>query len=530
MLRRHDKPCAPFMSRSLLKSTGIVSLMTLVSRLLGFVRDVLQAALFGAGAGMDAFFVAFRIPNLFRRMFAEGAFSQAFVPVLGQTREQASEAEVKELVDVVAGTLGGFLLILTAIAVIGAPALMWLFAPGFADTPEKFALGVEMLRWTFPYLLLISLVAFAGGILNTYGRFAVPAFTPVWLNVCLIGAALWYSPSVLALAIAVFVAGVVQLLFQVPALIRIGMMPRPRWGWSDPRVRRIIRMMLPIMFGSSIAQISLMLDSIIASFLPADGSVSWLWYADRLMEFPLGIFSIAIATVILPGLSKHFALKSEAGFSSTIDWAIRMVLVVGLPAALGLFLLAGPLVSTLFQHQAFTATDVHMTAWALNAYAIGFLGFSMVKILVPGYYARQETRTPVRAGVIALSCSMLLSLSIVGVLLWQGFVAPHAGIALSTALGAWINAGILFIGLWRGGIYRPQPGWGRFARILLLGNAAMVAWLLWARGPLPQWTEASWDARALDLAVLIGVAILLYGVTAVLAGLRPRDLRAAAQG
>lgn len=527
MLRRClSLTCA--MSRSLLKSTGIVSLMTLVSRLLGFVRDVLQAALFGAGAGMDAFFVAFRIPNLFRRMFAEGAFSQAFVPVLGETREKGTDADVQDLVNVVAGTLGGFLLILTAVAVIGAPALMWLFAPGFADDAEKFALGVEMLRWTFPYLLLISLVAFAGGILNTYGRFAVPAFTPVWLNVCLIAAALWYHPSVLSLAIAVFVAGVVQLLFQLPALLSIGILPRPRWAWSDPRVKRIIKMMLPIMFGSSIAQISLMLDSIIASFLPQDGSVSWLWYADRLMEFPLGVFSIAIATVILPGLSAHFAKRSEEGFSATIDWAIRMVLVLGLPAALGLFLLAGPLVSTLFQHQAFTAEDVRMTAWALNAYAIGFLGFSLVKILVPAYYSRQETRTPVRAGVIALSCAMLLSLSLVGTLLYFGFLAPHAGIALATALGAWINAGILFSGLWRDGIYKPQPGWGRFSLILLIGNGAMAAWLLWARGSLVEWTSAHWQTRALDLSVLIAVAVLVYGAAVISAGLRPRDFKAAA--
>ena len=513
------------MSSSLIRSTSVVSAMTLISRLLGFVRDVLQAALFGAGAGMDAFFVAFRIPNLFRRMFAEGAFSQAFVPVLTETRQQASEAEVKALVDVVAGTLGGFLLMLTAVAVLGAPALMWLFAPGFADTPEKFALGVEMLRWTFPYLLLISLTAFAGGILNSYGRFAVPAFTPVWLNVCLIAAALMYAPSALSLAIAVFVAGIVQLLFQLPSLIALGLLPRPRWAWQDPRVKRIIKMMLPIMFGSSVAQISLMLDSIIASFLPANGSVSWLWYADRLMEFPLGVFSIAIATVVLPALSAQYALRSEQQFSQTIDWSLRTVLVLGLPAALGLLLLAGPLVSTLFQHGEFTARDVQMTGWALNAYALGFLGFSFVKILVPGFYARHETSTPVRAGITALCISMSLSLTLVGILLWQDFIAPHAGIALATALGAWINATLLLRGLWRDGVFRPQPGWRRYAAQLGAAAVTMSAWIIWQRGELQWWMAQHWAERAQQLLLIIGGAVLIYFAVLLLMGLRPRHFR-----
>ena len=389
------------MTSGLLRSTGVVGSMTLVSRVLGFVRDVLQAALFGAGAAMDAFFIAFRIPNLFRRLFAEGAFSQAFVPVLSETRRTQSAEEVRDLVGVVSGTLGGVLLVLTAACVIGAPLLIGLFAPGFSDTPEKFGQAVEMLRWTFPYLMFVSLVALAGGVLNAHGRFAAPAFTPVWLNVCLIAAALWYAPNVVSLAIAVFIAGVIQLLFLLPSLARIGMLARPRWGWSDPRVRRIMLLMLPIMFGSSVGQLSLLVDSIIASFLPRDGSVSWLWFADRLMEFPLGTFSIAIATVILPALSRQADAAGAEGFSRTIDWAIRMVLLIGVPAAIGLFVLSGPLVATLFFHGQFTAEDVRMTGWALQAYALGFLGFSLVKVLVPGYFARQDARTPVRCGAVS---------------------------------------------------------------------------------------------------------------------------------
>lgn len=516
------------MSGSLLKSASVVGGMTFLSRVLGFVRDVLTATLFGAGAAMDAFFVAFRIPNLFRRLFAEGAFSQAFVPVLSEAKAQRSPEEVRKLIDAVAGSLAAVLGLITAAAILGAPLLMGLFAPGFADDPAKFGLGVELLRWTFPYLLLISLTAFLAGILNTYGVFAAPAFNPVWLNVCLIAAAWFYAPSVEALAIGVFAGGVIQLAFLLPAVARLGLLPRPTWGFGDPQVRRIMLLMLPIMFGSSVSQISLLVDSIIASFLPGDGNVAWLWYADRLMEFPLGIFSVAIATVILPSLARQHARGASENYSAMIDWGLRLVLLIGIPAALGLFLLAGPLVSTLFQHAAFTVRDVHMTGWALMAYAFGFLGFSLVKVLVPGFYARQETRAPVRYGVISLIVAMISSVSLSFAAVRTGFVAPHAAIALSTALGAWINALLLLAGLRRRGIYRPAPGWGRFALQVGLANAAMAAVLAAFAGPLEQWTGAPAFDRLLHLSWLMAAAVAVYGAGLALTGVRPRHFRQSA--
>lgn len=501
--------------------------MTLLSRISGFARDVVQASLFGVGPGMDAFLVAFRIPNLFRRLFAEGAFTQSFVPVLSETRNAKGPEEVRALVNVVAGTLGGVLLLITVIAIAAAPLLMWVFAPGFADTPGKFAQGVAMLRWTFPYLLFISLTAFVAGVLNAHGKFAVPAFTPVWLNVCLIAAAVFYAPRIEALAVAVLIAGIVQLAFQLPAVAKLGLLPRPRWGWSDPRVRRIITLMLPIMFGSSVSQISILLNTVIASFLPRDGSVSWLWYADRLMEFPLGTFSIAIATVILPALSAQHTRKSADDFGTTLDWGLRAVLVVGLPATLGLFLLAGPLVSTLFQHAAFGPEDTRMTAWALAAESFGFLGFSFVKILVPGFYARQEARTPVRCGVIALTAGMALSVTVTTLLVRAGFAAPHAGIAFAISVSAWLNAGLLFWNLKRGGVLRHRPGWRAFAWRLLIANAAMAALLVLTRGGLADWMSASALHRGERLALLIGAAAAVYFGTLRLAGMRLSEFRQA---
>ncbi len=506
--------------------------MTLASRVLGLVREVLMAALFGAGAAMDAFFMAFRIPNLFRRLFAEGAFSQAFVPVFSEAKTTRTPEEAKRLVDVVAGTLGGVLLLITALGILAAPLIMYLFAPGFADNTEKFNQAVTLLRWMFPYLLFISLTAFAGGILNAYGKFAGPAFNPVWLNVCLIAAAWWWAPSVEALAIGVFAAGIVQLAFLLPSLARLGLLPSPRWGWGDPQVRRIIVLMLPIMFGSSISQLSLLLDSIIASFLPGDGNVAWLYYADRLMEFPLGVFSIAIATVILPSLARLHAAHigasgsgSSSGFSSTLDWALRVVFVVGLPATLGLFLLAGPLVSTLYQHGVITPRDVQMMSWALMAYALAFLGFSLVKVLVPGFYARQETRVPVRYGVISLLAAMACSLSFTGLALWSGFVAPHAAIALATAAGSWINAWLLWRRLHRDLVYRPAPGWSRFALQLLFANILMAGLILLLAGDGAAWTAAPANERILRLATVLAAAVAVYFGSLWVSGVRLKHFR-----
>jgi putative peptidoglycan lipid II flippase len=488
------------MSRSLLKSSGVVSVMTLLSRVLGFVRDIMFATAFGAGGGMDAFLIALKIPNFGRRMFAEGAFAQAFVPVFAETKATRSHDEVRELSAVVMGTLGGVLAVITLIGCLAAPALVWLFAPGFGADPGKHQLGAELLRWTFPYLMFISLTAMASGVLNTYGRFAVPAATPVLLNICLIASAFIDPDSVHVLAYAVFVAGILQFAFQLPSLARLKLLPWPRWGWGDGRVRRIISLMVPVMIGSSVAQISLLLDSALASFMQ-DGAVSWLYYADRLMEFPLGIFSIAIGTVILPTLALQHAQKSSADFSATLDWGLRAMLVIGLPAALGLVLFAGPLVATLFGHGQFGAHDVEMTTYALWAYGFGFLGFSFVKILVPGFYARQEVRIPVRYGIIALCCGMTMSLSFFALSRVFEFSAPHAGLAAATSASAWINAMLLLRRLRRDGVYCPGKDWWTFMLRLLAANLALAAVILTLAGPLDSWLAAGFRERGWRVAM-----------------------------
>lgn len=516
------------MAGSIARSSGVVGALTFGSRILGFIRDVLFAVLFGAGPGMDAFLVAFKIPNFMRRLFAEGAFAQSFVPVLSATRQNESSAEVRELADVVAGTLGLILVGITIVGVLAAPVLIYIFAPGFASTPDQFDLAVDMLRVTFPYMLFISLTAFAGGILNTWGRFSVPAFTPVLLNICLIGAAVllagYFQRSVMALAIGVFVAGIVQLLFQLPFLKQIGMLPRPRWGWRHSRVRRILKLMVPILFGSSVAQVSLLLDTLLASLL-AHGSVSWLYYADRLMEFPLGVFSIAIATVILPHLSARHATASAQAFSDTLDWALRMLLVIGLPAMLGLFLVAGPLVTTLFNYYSFTAHDTRMTRYALMAYAFGFMGFSLVKVLVTGFFSREDSRTPVRCAVISLAVAMLGNLAFVGLFVWMDWAAPHVGLALGTSLGAFVNAGLLYRYLWRDEVYRPQAGWLRLAGAVFVACGVMTVLLVFGMRDVPVWLARDVFERVMWLLLWIVAAVAVYFATLALLGVRPRHFR-----
>lgn len=516
------------MPKTLIRSTLIVSAMTLISRVMGLLRDVLFATLFAASAGMDAFLVAFKIPNFGRRLFAEGAFSQAFVPVFTETKTK-EEQEVRELVDVVAGTLGGVLVVITIIGVVAAPLFIMLFAPGFLDEPEKFALSSDMLRLTFPYLLFISLTAFAGGILNSYGRFAVPAVTPVLLNLCLISAALWLAPQfeqpVMALALGVFIAGIAQLALQLPFLARLGLLPRPRWGWRNSKVRRILKLMLPVLFGSSVAQINLLLDMVVASFL-ITGSVSWLYYSDRLMEFPLGVFSIALATVILPSLSARHAEASKEAFSNTLDWALRMLLVIGTPAMVGLFVLAGPLLTTLFHYNAFTVQDVLMSRYSLMAYALGFMGFSLVKVLLPGFYSRQDTRTPVRFGVISLVVNMILNVSFVLTIIYLDGPAPHAGLALATSLGAFVNAGLLYRRLRADAIYRPLAGWLQLAFKVLLANLVMVAVLYGLAGDVQHWIALDLWGRLQLLALVIGAGALGYFVVLAVFGLRPSQFHA----
>lgn len=516
---------------NLLKALATVSSMTLVSRILGFVRDVLIARLFGAGVATDAFFVAFRIPNLLRRLFAEGAFSQAFVPVLSEYRTRRGDAETKLLVDRTASLLALALLVVTALGVAAAPFVVYVSAPGFAAAPEKFDLTVAMLRVTFPYILFISLVSLAGGVLNTWSRFTIPALTPTLLNLSFIFAALfgapYFDPPAMVLAWAVLAGGVLQLVLQVPALARIGMLPRPRFDFSDPGVKRILILMGPAVLGVSVAQVSLLINTIIASFL-GDGRVSWLYYADRLMEFPTGLLGVALGTILLPSLSKYHTDASHDEYAKLLDWGLRLTVILAAPAAVALALLSVPLVTTLFHYGRFGEHDVWMTRQALVAYSVGLLGLILVKVLAPGFYARQNIATPVRIAIVtlvatqALNALFVLSLKQGGLEISTG-IGPHAGLALAIGLGACLNAGLLYRKLRQHGIYSPQPGWGAFTLKVsaALGTMALVLWL--AAGPAAWWLGAS---GALRVAAVTGLVLLggaAYFVSLGLLGFRLGD-------
>lgn len=496
--------------------------MTLISRVLGLLRDIVFAR-FGIDAGMDAFFVAFKIPNFLRRLFAEGAFSQAFVPVLSEYKEQRTEADVRNLVSRVAGTLAGILALVTVICVLASPVLVTVFAPGFLQDSDKFNLAADMLRWTFPYLLFVSLVAFVAGILNTYGRFAAASFAPVWLNVVLIAAALLVAPQleqpVMALAGGVFVAGIVQLLFLLPALKKIRLLLRPRWGLRDAGVRRIMKLMLPGIFGSSVAQINLLFDTLIASFL-VTGSVSWLYYSDRLMEFPLGVFAIALSTVILPSLSRSHANQASEEFSRTVDWGLRWVLLISLPAALGLILLAEGMIATLFLHGGFSALDANMASLSLMMYALGLPAFMMIKVLVPAFYSRKDTKTPVRIAVIAMVTNMVLNVLFVVPMVMMDSPGPHAGLALATSIAAYVNAGLLYRGLHTARVYKPVKGWAVLAAQITAASFAMVLLLWWGVEAPPVWEGWSVWQRAGNLALWIAAGAGIYFLVLRLAGVR----------
>ena len=499
----------------------------MMSRVVGLVRDQVLAHVLGAGGAADAFFLAFKIPNFFRRLFSEGAFSQAFVPVLSEYRQNGSHAAVQALVDRVAGCLGSVLLLVTVLAVIGSPVVAAIFASGYLNDPLKFALLSDLIRITFPYLLLISLTGFAGAVLNSYDRFAIPAFTPVLLNICMIGAAWFAAPffsqPVFALAWGVLLAGVLSLLFQLPFLRQIHLLPVPRLDWRDPGVRRILRLMVPALFGVSISQINLMLDSILASFLP-DGSVGWLFYSDRLVELPLGVFAIAVATVIMPNLSRQHAAQSAGHFNRTLDWAIRMIMLIALPSLLALVILAQPILFTLFHHGQMTVRDILMSSYSLQAYAMGLLGFMLIKVLAPGYFARQDMKTPVRIGVIAVAANIAMKVVFVAPLYFL-FNLGHVGLALATALAAYVNAGLLYRGLRRTGIYRPEQGWRMLLVRYGIANLAMVLTLL---GLLQVWNDwAAWDwlQRALRLGGLCGAGFVVYIVALLAVGVRLKDLR-----
>jgi putative peptidoglycan lipid II flippase len=510
------------MSNSLVKSTALVGVMTLISRVMGLLRDMVFARL-GVGAGMDAFFVAFKVPNFMRRLFAEGAFSQAFVPVLTEYKTHREHTEVKLLVDRVAGTLGGLLGLLVLIAVLASPLVVLVFAPGFWNYPAKFDLTAEMLRFTFPYLLFMALVAFAAGILNTYGRFGAAAFTPVWLNVVLIAAALLVAPlleqPMLALSWGVLVAGFVQLLFLLPALARVRLLPRPRWGWNDAGVRRILRLMLPGIVGSSVSQINLLLDTLLASFL-ATGSVSWLYYAERLVEFPLGVFGIALATVILPVLSKAHAGQSPARFSRILDAGLRWVLLIGVPASVGLVVLARPVLSALFEYGDFTGRDVTMAGLALVAYGVGLPGFMLVKVLAPAFYARQDTRTPVEVAIRAMLSNMVMNFAFVVPMVLLKVPGAHAGLALATALASYVNAGLLYRRLRQDGAYQPHPGWMRLLLQILFAATVMIIVLDRGMPGADAFGATSAIHRGSWVAMWIVAGILAYLLALRLGGMR----------
>lgn len=513
------------MPQSLLRSTAVVSAATLLSRVLGFVRDVLLAVWFGAGPAMDAFLVAFKIPNFLRRLFAEGAFSQAFVPVLAQTREEEGVPGVRDLVARTLGLLATVLALLSLIAMVGAPWVIGIFAPGFDAQDGRAELAAELLRLTFPYLLLISLVALASAVLQTWEQFAWPALAPVALNLCLIGFGAWgvnaWNTPVMALGWGVFAAGFAQLILVGLPLHRLGVLRMPQWRPRDARVRRILRLMAPIVFASSVAQLALLLDSILASIL-AVGSVSWLYYADRLMELPLGVFAIAISTVLLPGLARAHARRDTALAARHLAWAVQWSALIVIPAAVALAVLADALVIGLFAYGAFSDVDAQMTAAALRAYAVGLLGFSGVKVLFPAFSARQDTRTPVRIGIIALSVGMLFNVVAVLWALRSHWEQAHVFLALGTSLAACLNAGML----WRNlpAALKARVRWSMLLRPAAAG--AVMGAILWLLLPAPeQWWQASLATRASWLLGLIVSGLSSYAMLSVVLGLRPHHLR-----
>ncbi|MFM2477684.1 murein biosynthesis integral membrane protein MurJ [Celerinatantimonas sp. MCCC 1A17872] len=516
------------MSKKLLKSGAIVSSMTLISRMLGLIRDVVVANLLGAGTAADVFFFANRIPNFLRRLFAEGAFAQAFIPVFTQYKQQEQEDELRELVARVSGTLGLIVTIVTLIGMIASPVVAMIFGTGwFIDwlhngpDGHKFVLASLLLKITFPYLWFITFTGMAGAILNSFGRFAVASFTPVFLNVAMIVAAIYYAPHLaqpeVGLAWGVFFGGLLQFLFQLPFLLRLKMLRWPRWGWKHPGVTQIRKLMLPALFGVSVSQINLLFDTFMASFL-VSGSISWLYYSDRLLEFPLGLFGIAIATVILPSLSERHVDKNPEEFARTMDWAVRMVGLLGIPAMAGMIILSTPMLRVLFMRGAFDASDVHHATYSLIAFSCGLLFFMLIKIFAPGFYARQDTRTPVRYGVIAMVTNIVLN----GI-----FIVPfgYIGMAMATALSACLNACLLYRGLLKAGVYRiSRYSWLFLARVAL-ASIIMAAGLYYF---LPSWNNWIHLTFIRSLYWLVGgivAAIVVYGVSLVALGGRLSHLK-----
>ncbi|MDD2833007.1 MAG: murein biosynthesis integral membrane protein MurJ [Methylotenera sp.] len=506
---------------NLLNALAKVGSMTFVSRILGFVRDTLIARVFGAGMLSDAFVVAFKIPNLLRRISAEGAFSQAFVPILAEYKSQRNIDETQQLINRVATWLGLILVGVTIVGMLAAPWIVALIAPGFRSDVAKMQLTIELLRITFPYIFFISLVSMAGGVLNTYNKFGIPAFTPVWLNVSMIVAVLFFADAfeepIKVLAWAVFIGGFLQLMFQIPFLKQIGLLPKFDFRRDDEGVWRILRLMGPAVLGVSVAQISLILNTIFASFL-ITGSVSWLYYADRLMEFPTGVLGVALGTILLPSLSKAHAGKDGVEYSELLDWGLRLTFILAAPAAVALAVLAAPLVTALFYYGKFTPLDVLMTQQALVAYSIGLLGLILVKILAPGFYARQNIKTPVKIAVFTLVVTQLMNVLFVFVLDLR-----HVGLALAIGLGACLNAGLLYYHLRKSNVFLPKKGWCLFLLKLFLALLVMGNVLYFAMGEAHAWLEFSLIQRLGFIVGLVLLGAFSYFSTLMLLGFRPSD-------
>ncbi len=507
------------MTKSLLRSTSTVSMMTFISRILGFVRDMVAAQIFGATASVDAFYIALKIPNLLRNLFAEGAFSQAFVPVLSEYRHRNDDNELRKFISHMSGALGFVLLIITILGVMGAPLLVHLFAPGL--DPLRFNLASHMLRITFPYALLICLTAFAGSVLNSFGRFGVPSFNPALFNVCLIATAFgvthYFKYPVEAQAWGVLLGGFVQLFFLLPFLHNIGFLTLPRINWQDEGVRRVLKLILPAMLGASVQQLSIFINTVFASFLQV-GSVTWLYYSERLAYFPLGVFGVALATVVMPHLSRHHAAKSPTAFAQTMDWGIRCNLIIGMPAVITMALLAGPLIITLFHYGHFTDFDAIMTQRSTLAYAVGLQAFMLAKVLSSGFYAQQSISTAVRIAIISLMANIIFSALLIHPL-------AHAGLALASSLSAWLNIILLTITLHKRNIYRFQTGWGVFLMRIGVANL-LLALLLWSgSNELSQWISWHWYERYAHLFGLLFLGMIIYLGSLWITGMRLHHLK-----
>ncbi|MBL8281771.1 murein biosynthesis integral membrane protein MurJ [Acinetobacter junii] len=511
---------------ALWRSTIIVSAMTMLSRVLGLVRDIVLLNVFGAGKDFDTFVVAFRIPNFFRRLFAEGAFSQAFIPVLTEYKTSKTHAEVQILISRVFGCLLTAMSLLTFVAMVAAPAIIYLYAPGFHNDPEKFDLAVDMFRLTIPYLMFMSLTAFASSILNSYGSFASPAFSPVLLNIAMIAGAWWLTPfmaePIMALGWAVVVAGVLQLAIQIPELWKKNLLIPPKVDFKHEGVDRILKLMLPALFGVSVTQINLLLNTIWASFMQ-DGSVSWLYSAERMTELPLGLIGVAIGTVILPSLSARHAEQDQAKFKSMIDWAAKIIMLVGIPASIALFMLSTPIIQALFQRGEFTLEDTHMTALALQCMSAGVISFMLIKVFAPGFYAQQDTKTPVRVGLMAVAANAILNVVFIGFFKLIDWHAEHMALALASSGSALVNAGMLYFYLHKRNIYRFGAHWKKLGFQFLVANVTMIAALAyaltWYQGDIAQWL------RIAEVVGLCALGVAAYVIGLLITGFRPRHLK-----